>query len=310
MSHLVLTALARFIWHAGGSPWAFYAVALAGAVAIYCMLPSPGGRARLPRLAWLLGAAALAGLFVWMAALRWHRNFLPAGFSADPDDAPAWQALFLALIPSERAVFFYLFSAIALVSAARSMTHARPIYSVLYFVMTVLAVGAVLLLLAAEFLAVALILIYAGAILVLYVFVILLAQQADADPPSSFSLPSGGGAAPGRGVAAGAGDGPAHEDLGHVVDCDHRTRSPIMALLLSLLLVCGLGGLIGNPGNWPGPMLELALRQEMPPPAGTAANLGVELFRRHLLALELAGVLLLMAVVAAVALVRRRVSAR
>src|SRR5687767_4621627 len=75
-------------------------------------------------------------------------------------------------------VYFWLFSAIAVGSAVRVISHTKPVYSALYFVLTVVASVGLFVLLWAEFMAAALILIYAGAILVTYVFVIMLASQA------------------------------------------------------------------------------------------------------------------------------------
>ena len=71
-------------------------------------------------------------------------------------------------------VYFWVFSAIALIGAIRVITHTKPVYSALYFVMTVLASAGLFVLLWAEFMAAALVLIYAGAILVLYLFVLML----------------------------------------------------------------------------------------------------------------------------------------
>lgn len=74
--------------------------------------------------------------------------------------------------------FFTVFSLIAVASAVRMITHEVPVYSALYFVLVVLSSAALFLLLQAEFLAFALIIVYAGAILITYMFVIMLAQQA------------------------------------------------------------------------------------------------------------------------------------
>src|SRR4051812_14368591 len=74
--------------------------------------------------------------------------------------------------------YFWIFSTIALAGAVRVVTHTKPVYSALYFVLTVFASAGLFLLLWAEFMAVALVLIYAGAILVTYVFVIMLAAEA------------------------------------------------------------------------------------------------------------------------------------
>lgn len=73
--------------------------------------------------------------------------------------------------------YFYIFAAIALGSAVRVISHPKPVYAALYFIITVLASSALYLMLGAEFLAFALIIIYAGAILITYLFVIMLAEQ-------------------------------------------------------------------------------------------------------------------------------------
>jgi len=74
--------------------------------------------------------------------------------------------------------FFYPFAAIGLGAALRMITHKRPVYSALYFIMTIIASCGMYLLLSAEFMAFALVIIYAGAILITYLFVIMLATQA------------------------------------------------------------------------------------------------------------------------------------
>jgi NADH-quinone oxidoreductase subunit J len=73
--------------------------------------------------------------------------------------------------------YFWIFSSIALFGAIRVITHPRPVYSALYFVLTVMASAGLFVLLQADFMAAALIIIYAGAILITYVFVIMLAAQ-------------------------------------------------------------------------------------------------------------------------------------
>lgn len=75
-------------------------------------------------------------------------------------------------------LYFWLFSAVALFASVRVITHNKPVYSALYFVLTVFATGGLFVLLWAEFIAAALVLIYAGAILITYVFVIMLASEA------------------------------------------------------------------------------------------------------------------------------------
>ena len=79
-------------------------------------------------------------------------------------------------------VYFWIFTAIALFGSVRVVTHPKPVYSALYFVLTVFASAGLFVLMYAEFMAAALVTIYAGAILVTYTFVIMLA--ADAAPPT------------------------------------------------------------------------------------------------------------------------------
>lgn len=74
--------------------------------------------------------------------------------------------------------YFYIFAFIGLGAALRVITHPRPVYAALYFVLTVIATGGLFLLLSAEFMAFSLIIVYAGAILITYLFVIMLATQA------------------------------------------------------------------------------------------------------------------------------------
>ena len=75
-------------------------------------------------------------------------------------------------------VYFWAFAAIAIGGSVRVITHPQPVYSALYFVLTVFASAGLFVIAYAEFMAVALITIYAGAILVTYTFVIMLAADA------------------------------------------------------------------------------------------------------------------------------------
>jgi len=74
-------------------------------------------------------------------------------------------------------LFFFIFSVCAVAASLRMITHDRPVYSALYFVLVVLSTAGLFLLLEAEFMAFALIIVYAGAILITYMFVLMLANQ-------------------------------------------------------------------------------------------------------------------------------------
>jgi NADH-quinone oxidoreductase subunit J len=73
---------------------------------------------------------------------------------------------------------FWTFGLIAVAAAVRMITQPRPVYAALYFVLVVVASAAIFLLLQAEFMAFALVIVYAGAILITYLFVLMLAQPA------------------------------------------------------------------------------------------------------------------------------------
>lgn len=81
------------------------------------------------------------------------------------------------LVGGQISPFFWLFSAISVFAAFRVITHERPVYSALYFVLSVFGTAGLFILLWAEFMAAALVIIYAGAILITYVFVIMLASE-------------------------------------------------------------------------------------------------------------------------------------
>lgn len=160
--------------------------------------------------------------------------------------------------------WFVAFAVLALLSAIRVVTHRRPVYSALYFVLVIAALAAMLVLLQAEFLAAALVIIYAGAILVTYVFVIMLAQQS--------------GGAPGY---------------------DRLSREPVLGVVTGFVILAMLAGGFFAAGAPEGPMIDAR-------GAGTVANIGTHLLTQYWVGVEVAGVLLLAAMVGAIAIARRK----
>ncbi|MCA9292901.1 MAG: NADH-quinone oxidoreductase subunit J [Phycisphaerales bacterium] len=112
---------------------------------------------------------------------------------------------------------FYLFAGIAILAGLRVVTHQRPVYSALFFILTVLSSAAMYVMLGAEFLAFALIIIYAGAILITYLFVIMLATQA-----------------------------PSEEEVEALSPYDAEARDPVMATAMGFLLLAGLTGMLAQ----------------------------------------------------------------
>lgn len=229
-----------------------YAVFSLGAVAVWWLLPRRDvSRARIT--AGVI-AAALAGAVALSAACTFA--------------------------PLSNAVLFYVFAATALLAAVRVITHTKPVYSAVYFVGLVLSVAALLVLLEAEFLAAALVVIYAGAILVTYLFVIMLAQQPDS---------------------------PTY---------DRASREPFLGVLFAFLLTGLIGGHVaGVQGQPPGaPRASTAASAPVATPTldqpmGNSESVGVALLIRYPVALEMAGILLLVSMIGAISLSRKRVPA-
>jgi NADH-quinone oxidoreductase subunit J len=71
-------------------------------------------------------------------------------------------------------VVFYVFAAILLGSGLRVITARNPVHAALYLVLAFFTASAIWLLLRAEFLAITLVLVYVGAVMVLFLFVVMM----------------------------------------------------------------------------------------------------------------------------------------
>ena len=69
-------------------------------------------------------------------------------------------------------IIFYIFGAMLLLSATMVVVIKNPIHAALFLVLSFFSSAAVWLLLNAEFLAIALVLVYVGAVMVLFLFVV------------------------------------------------------------------------------------------------------------------------------------------
>ena len=83
---------------------------------------------------------------------------------------------------------FYFLSFLAILSALMVVFSKNPIYSVLYLVMTFFAIAGHYLLLNAQFLAAVHVIVYAGAIMVLFLYVIMLLNLNDETEPHKSNL--------------------------------------------------------------------------------------------------------------------------
>lgn len=217
-----------------------YVAAAVGALAIYLAMP-PSAKSR-RRTAMGLGAVALGAMLIVLHAV--------SGQSGQP-------------------VTFGLLAFLAVGAAVRVITHRRPVYSALYFIMVVLSTAGLAVLAGAEFLAAALVIVYAGAILVTYVFVIMLAQQPGSVDPISDSL-----------------------------KYDATAREPGAAVLAGFVLVATIAGVIV--GDWTGGGATNAAVSD-----GNTLAVGGVLLRRFAVSVELAGVLLMVAMIGAIAIARK-----
>jgi NADH-quinone oxidoreductase subunit J len=75
---------------------------------------------------------------------------------------------------SNSTALFYVFSAVLLFAAFRVITARSPVYAALYLVLAFFSAACVWVLLRAEFLAIALVLVYVGAVMVLFLFVVMM----------------------------------------------------------------------------------------------------------------------------------------
>jgi NADH-quinone oxidoreductase subunit J len=71
-------------------------------------------------------------------------------------------------------IVFYLFAAILLLAALRVITARNPVHAALFLVLAFFTAAAIWMLLQAEFLAIVLVLVYVGAVMVLFLFVVMM----------------------------------------------------------------------------------------------------------------------------------------
>ncbi len=71
-------------------------------------------------------------------------------------------------------ILFYVFSAIAVLAGVRVVTARNPVHAALFLVLTFFTTSCLWMLIQAEFLAIALVLVYVGAVMVLFLFVVMM----------------------------------------------------------------------------------------------------------------------------------------
>ncbi len=163
---------------------------------------------------------------------------------------------------------FYVFAAIMVFAAARVITARNPVHSALFLVLTFFTCSGIWLLLEAEFLAIVLVVVYVGAVMVLFLFVVMM-LDVNVEP-----LREG------------------------------FVKYMPVGLLVGLIMLVEMVFLITQRyfKNDQYPVPERATAEAM----GNTESLGRLLYSEYLFQFEIAAIILLVAIVAAIALTMRR----
>jgi NADH-quinone oxidoreductase subunit J len=172
--------------------------------------------------------------------------------------------------------FFYLFSAVLLFAAFRVITARNPVYAALYLVLAFFQAAAVWILLKAEFLAISLVLVYVGAVMVLFLFVVMMLDIDVASLRAGFWK---------------------HFPLAALVGV-------VIALEMAAVLMGGFRP--AEPGNGPAAVQAAQAGTAAAAQVSNTKELGKLLYSHYLYPLEIAAVVLLVAIVAAIALTLRQ----
>jgi len=164
-------------------------------------------------------------------------------------------------------IIFYLFSLTLLLSAGAVVIARNTIHSALFLVLTFFTTSAIWLLLEAEFLAITLILVYVGAVMVLFLFVVMMLDVNLARLKEGFIqyLPVG----------------------------------LLVAVIMSVEMIMVVGSSKFGLESYPLPVPKAA-------DYSNTKELGSVLYTEYVLQFELAAVILLVAIIAAIALTMRR----
>jgi NADH-quinone oxidoreductase subunit J len=169
------------------------------------------------------------------------------------------------------ALAFYLSGLLSLALAVLVVTRKNPVYSTIFLVIFFALISLDFLILRAPFLAVVQVLIYAGAIMVLFLFVIMLLNLTP-------------------------------EELREEISPARKRTAGALSLIFFTLLATAIhrSPTVGSAGSLVGPVTGDVAQ------AGEAFALGAALFSAHALAFEFSSVLILVAIVGAIYLSKKR----
>ncbi|HUT14536.1 MAG TPA: NADH-quinone oxidoreductase subunit J [Thermoguttaceae bacterium] len=224
-------------------------------------------------LPWIhLLAALLSTLGVWLLLPRGNGAARSAGAVLAAAALGLWASQLLDLGHWGTDALFSVLAGMAVLGAIGTVVMRKAVYSAIWFGVSLLGTAGLLLLSGAQFLAVATVVIYAGAILVAFLFVLMLAQPQGRAPYDRTSWEALMSAAAGMILV-----GVLSMTFARVMTATDETGRPVLATAAEAA----------------GDRAEHVLAEPH------VARLGAELFGRHLIAVEVAGVLLLAALVGA-----------
>ena len=164
-------------------------------------------------------------------------------------------------------VLFYAFAAVLLVAALGVIASRNPVHSALFLVLSFVQSAFLWLLIEAEFLAITLVLVYVGAVMVLFLFVVMMLDINVAELRAGF------------------------------------TRYLPLGAAVALIVVLEIGHVIWFRSQG---LQFLTVPQSLPADHSNTKELGAVLYTEHVYAFEIASVVLLLAIVAAITLTMRK----
>jgi NADH-quinone oxidoreductase subunit J len=164
-------------------------------------------------------------------------------------------------------LLFYAFAAILVVAALGVITARNPVHSALFLVLAFVQSAALWLLIEAEFLAIALVLVYVGAVMVLFLFVVMMLDINVEELRKGF------------------------------------TRYLPLGVAVALIVVLEIGHVIWFRSQG---LSFLAVPAARPADYSNTKELGAVLYTEHVYAFEIAAMILLLAIVAAITLTMRK----
>ncbi len=158
---------------------------------------------------------------------------------------------------------FYLFGGILLLSASMVVVIRNPVHAVLFLVLSFFSSAAIWLLLSAEFLAIVLVLVYVGAVMVLFLFVIMML------------------------------------DINLVTVREGFARYLPVGIIVAVLMVTAMGLVVGSNYFMSDTYMTF---KPIDPDYSNTRELGSMLYTEYLYQFEIAGAILLVAIIAAISL--------